>query len=66
MKTANIFGRVNAMGYVEVLHSKDGAPVTKLDANVWPVGSSLSASYEHPQGIVLEMDDAKKLGIEIE
>ena len=32
----------------------------------YPVGSELSARYEHPEGITLRPHDAEKLGIEIE
>ena len=41
----------------------DGRRVTRIDANVYPVGSSLSARYEHPEGITLSIADARKLGI---
>jgi hypothetical protein len=46
-----------------VLFHSDGSRVTKLDANVYPVGSSLSVRYEHPGGIELTLSDARKLGI---
>lgn len=61
-----IFGRLTDEGHVAILHVEDGEPVTRLDATVYPVGSSLSARHEHPQGIVLTRADADKLGIEIE
>lgn len=60
------FGRINADGNVDVLHVADGAAATRLDASVYPVGSDVSARYEHASGIVLTRADADKLGIEIE
>jgi len=60
------FGRINADGDVDLLHTSTGEAVTRLDADVYPVGSSLSARYEHPQGIVLTRADAMRVGIEIE
>ena len=60
------FGRLDAEGNVVVLHVEDGLPTTRLDASVYPVGSELSARYEHPEGIVLSQKDAAALGIEIE
>ena len=62
-----IFGRVNKNGNIDILHYDDGAPVTRFDANIYPVGSDmLSVRYEHPEGIVLTREDARKLGIPIE
>lgn len=61
-----IFGRLNDDGNVMVLYTEDGVAVTSLDANVYPVGSNLSARYEHVDGIVLSREDADQLGIEIE
>lgn len=65
-KYGEFFGRLNDDGNVMVLHVEDGVEATRLDASVYPVGSDLSARYEHPAGIVISVDDAKKLGIEIE
>lgn len=59
------FGRINEEGNVDVLHI-DGAAATRLDASVYPIGSDVSARYEHPAGIVLSRTDAERLGIEIE
>lgn len=59
------FGRVDSNGNVRVFHSS-GEAATRIDANVYPVGSDLSARYEHPDGIVLTSEDAKRLGIEID
>jgi hypothetical protein len=75
---AGLFGRLDERGNVLVLHVEDGAPVTRLDASVYPVlyivdkdgvrerTADLSARYEYPNGIVLSRDDADHLGIEIE
>lgn len=52
-------------GNARILH-ESGEMVTRIDANVYPVGSNCSARYEHPEGIVLTVEDAEKLGIEVE
>ena len=65
-KYGSFFGRYDDDGNVIVLHIKDGTEATELDASVYPVGSELSARYEHPEGITLRPHDAEKLGIEIE
>jgi hypothetical protein len=62
----NLFYRKNDEGNAVVLNVVDGSAVTRIDANVYPVGSELSARYEHPEGIVLTVADAKKIGIEEE
>jgi len=36
------------------------------DPTVYPVGSSVSAHYDHPDGIVLSERDVKTCGIEFE
>ena len=63
MKYADFFYRLNEQGHAVILHSDDGSSVRKIDANVYPIGSSLSARYEHPEGIILTVADAKKIGI---
>ena len=60
-----MFYRINDDGNAIILH-ESGEMVTRIDANVYPVGSDLSARYEHPEGIVLTVEDAEKLGIEKE
>jgi hypothetical protein len=60
-----MFYRINDDGNAIILH-ENGEMVTRIDANVYPVGSDLSARYEHPEGIVLTVEDAEKLGIEVE
>jgi len=63
----DIFGRINESGNVMVLHAEDGEPVTRMDdCAIYPVDSETSVCYEHPEGIVITIDDAKKIGIEIE
>jgi len=59
----NIFYRINTDGNAVILYVGDGELVTKLDEDVYPVGSDLSARYEHPEGIVLTVKDAKFIGI---
>ena len=61
-----IFGRITENGDVAIFNAVDGDVVTKLDANVYPINSSQSARYEHPDGIVLTKDDTTKLKIQIE
>jgi hypothetical protein len=51
-------------GKVVIFHAEDGAIATRLDADVYPVGSALSARHEHPEGITLTLQDALDLGIE--
>jgi hypothetical protein len=65
-KHGEFFGRINELGNVDVLHVEDGAVATRIDANVYPVGSTVSARYEHPTGIVLSRFDAAALGIMID
>ena len=45
---------------------KDGSAATRIDENIYPVGSSVSTRYEHPAGIVISQEDAEKIGLEIE
>ena len=52
-------------GNARILH-ESGEMVTRIDTNVYPIDSSLSARYEHPEGIVLTVEDAEKLGITAE
>jgi hypothetical protein len=61
----SFFGRLNEDGNVIVLH-ETGEAATRLDANVYPVGSQLSARNEHAAGIVLSRADAARLGLGIE
>jgi hypothetical protein len=65
-KYGEFFGALTEDGNVAVLHVEDGLAANRLDASVWPVGSQLSARYDHPEGIVLTREDAEKLGIEID
>ncbi len=60
-----MFYRINSDSNA-VIFENDGSVVTRIDANVYPVGSNYSARYEHPEGIVLTVEDAEKLGIEVE
>ena len=61
-----VFGRLDDAAHVMLLYETDGLPVTRIDANVYPIGSELSARYEHPAGITLSREDAEGLGIAIE
>ena len=60
-----MFYRTNTDGNAVILND-NGTAVTRIDADVYPVGSDLSARYEHPEGIVLTVADAQKIGIETE
>lgn len=61
----NIFGRINETGNVDVLND-DGTSVTEMDdCTLYPVGSDTSVCYEHPEGIEITLDDAKRIGLEI-
>jgi hypothetical protein len=63
-----IFARITDQG-AAVLWADSGEPVTQFDETMpiaWPIDSDLCAHYEHPQGIVLAVSDAKKIGIPIE
>ena len=60
-----MFYRINENGNAVILND-DGTAVTRIDANVYPVGSGLSARHEHAEGIVLTVADAQKIGIEAE
>lgn len=62
----NMFYRVNDNGDADILNSEDGSRVTRIDASVYPVGSLVSARYEHPEGIVLSINDAEAIGIAAE
>lgn len=49
-----------------VIFEDNGDVVTRIDANVYPINSEFSARYEHPEGIVLEIQDAERLKIKEE
>ena len=57
-----MFYRINDEGNAAIFED-EGDAATRFDANVYPVGSQTSVRYEHPNGIVLTVDDAKKCGI---
>jgi len=59
------FGRINEEGNVVVLHA-DGSAATRMDCSVYPIGSDVSARYEHPAGITISQEDAKRIGLDIE
>lgn len=63
-----VFGRINNDGYVDILYISDGERVYLLDVDgVYPVGSPFSTKCdEHRYGIVLTVEQCKKLNIEIE
>ena len=59
-----MFARKNDDGNYDIFEN-DGSVVTKINANVYPVGSNFSTRYEHADGIVLTADDVDKLNIQI-
>ena len=65
---ADLIGRMRGDYNVAILHRDDGAACTRIDGCAYPVGSdgTISVRYEHPQGILLSIADALRLGIEIE
>lgn len=60
-----MFYRINTDGNAVILNN-DGTAVTRLNEGVYPVGSDVSAMYEHPEGVVLTVENAKSLNIEPE
>lgn len=64
----NIFGRITNVGDVMVSCADTGGVIKKLDDSfptVYPIGSDISANYEHSDGIFLTVEDAEKIGLEI-
>ena len=61
-----VYGQLDENNNVTCLCASEGVPVTKLDANIYPVNSNLSAKYEHAQGITITIDNGNKIGIAIE
>lgn len=57
-----MFYRIDTNGNAQIFN-EDGTPATRIDANVYPVGSTLSARYEHADGITLTVADAESIGI---
>ncbi|MEQ1966698.1 hypothetical protein ABLA30_06600 [Xenorhabdus nematophila] len=69
MLTINeIFGRINQNGNVDILYAETGEAITRIGFvdNIYPVDSDFCTHYDHPQGIELLLEDALKIGIEIE
>ena len=57
-----MFYRLNDDGNA-VVFDDDGSVATRMDANVYPVGSDVSARHEHANGIVLSVSDACDAGV---
>lgn len=57
-----MFYRINEQQNAQIFND-DGSVASRIDADVYPVGSDTSTRYEHPEGIVLSVEDAKKIGI---
>ncbi|MBL4656240.1 MAG: hypothetical protein JKY33_10510 [Bacteroidia bacterium] len=63
-----LFYRLNADGNAVILDCEDGEAICRMRGVTWiyPVDSEFSCAYEHAEGIVLTVEDAAKLHIEIE
>ena len=61
----NIFYRTINANEAVILHTSDGAPVTCLpnEFTVYPIDSTLSVAYDHPEGLVIAVNDARRIGI---
>lgn len=61
----NIFYRFDEQENCRLFYRDSGEVVTRLyiGSDVYPVGSNLSACYEHPAGIVLDAADIRRLQI---
>lgn len=64
----DVFGRVREDGNVQVCSKAYGLPATRMPrwTCVWPENSSLSCAHEHPEGLVLNPDQAKEIGLTLE
>lgn len=62
-----MFGIINDDNTVSIAWADDGCPVTRIEGGegIWPVDSDFSAAYEHADGIIVDMDTAKSLSIEL-
>ena len=60
-----LYGRMDLDGNV-TLEDENGSIVTRIDTDVQPVDSKLSARDEHPDGITLTRSDAAKLKVILE
>lgn len=63
---STVFARRDESGTFLIVDTDSGMPVTRLDANVYPVGSEFGCRYEHAKGIRLTRADVAKAGIEFE
>ena len=62
-----MFYHVSEEGNAEICYCNDGVAVTRIESgNIYPIGAQTSTWYEHPEGIILSIADAKKLGIQSE
>jgi len=65
MELKDFFGRINSDGNIQVFELDGIATRMPID-NLYPIDSSFSVLYEHPEGIVISLDDAEKIGLEYE
>ena len=57
-----MFYRLNDNGDAQIFEDS-GEVATQIDANVYPIDSNFSTRYEHPDGIILSVEDAIKSGV---
>ena len=57
-----MFYRLNDNGDAQIFEDS-GEVATQIDANVYPIDSNFSTRYEHPDGIILSVEDAIKIGV---
>lgn len=55
----------SVFGRIAILDASTGEAITRIDADQYPIDSDLSTRYEHPGGIVLSLDTARRAGITI-
>ena len=68
MENKEYFGRLRDDRNVDVLYVDSGEKVTQVEEwnTIHPIKSRFSCAWEHPEGIVLSIEDAEELGLEIE
>lgn len=63
---STVFYRVNDEGTADLLDVETGRAITRIEQGptLWPIGSDVSARYEHPEGITITVEDAERMGIQ--
>jgi hypothetical protein len=62
---SDVIYRRNTDGNAVLLHRQNLTPCTRIEGvrGLYPVGSRRSVEHEHPEGIVLRVEDAERLGL---